>query len=263
MINQLILNLIVAHILGDFYLQCDRMCKDKKSRHFMSEYLYYHSLIILGLSFLAVLCPCAWWLALIIAIFHFGIDGGKSYLEKKGKIPEIVLFLFDQVLHFIVIIVVAKIWFSFNGCWKQFAWVSYLCTSHPLWVKTGVAMLLALRPANILLLRILEACKVKVDSSSGAGSNGNDRTESGDTDDQNYGNFHSGALIGWIERALMLVFVIMSQYEAIGFLIAAKSILRFGEASSGTEKSEYVLAGTLLSLAFALLLGILVLKIPL
>ena len=53
----------------------------------------------------------------------------------------------------------------------------------------------------------------------------------------------------------------MSQYEAIGFLIAAKSILRFNEASSGSEKSEYVLTGTLLSLATALALGIITLNI--
>ena len=55
----------------------------------------------------------------------------------------------------------------------------------------------------------------------------------------------------------------MSQYEAIGFLIAAKSILRFSEASKGDEKSEYVLTGTLLSLAIALCLGIFVLKMQL
>ena len=31
----------------------------------------------------------------------------------------------------------------------------------------------------------------------------------------------------------MLLFVVMSQYEATGFLIAAKSILRFNEVASG------------------------------
>ena len=81
------------------------------------------------------------------------------------------------------------------------------------------------------------------------------------TDNDDHGNFHSGELIGWLERGLMLLFVVMSQYEAIGFLIAAKSILRFNEASSGSEKSEYVLTGTLLSLATALALGILTLNI--
>ena len=40
-------------------------------------------------------------------------------------------------------------------------------------------------------------------------------------------------------------------------------IVNFNEASKGDEKSEYVLTGTLLSLAIALCLGILVLKMQL
>lgn len=114
-------------------------------------------------------------------------------------------------------------------------------------MKTMVGLLLALKPANILILLILETCKVNINP----------------TKNDEHGNFHSGELIGWLERGLILVFVIMSQYEAIGFLIAAKSILRFSEASKGDEKSEYVLTGTLLSLAIALCLGILVLKMHL
>ena len=110
-----------------------------------------------------------------------------------------------------------------------------------------VGLLLALKPANILILLILETCKVNINP----------------TKNDEHGNFHSGELIGWLERGLILVFVIMSQYEAIVFLIAAKSILRFSEASKGDEKSEYVLTGTLLSLAIALCLGILVLKMHL
>ena len=74
--------------------------------------------------------------------------------------------------------------------------------------------------------------------------------------------FHAGALIGYTERSLILLFVILAQYEAIGFLIAAKSILRFSEASSGNVKSEYVLSGTLLSLIFSLILGLCVVKLP-
>ncbi len=266
MINPLILNLIVAHILGDFYLQWDSMCKDKMLRHFKSKLLYLHFLIILVLSFLAVWSRCAWWLALIIAISHFVIDGVKSYLENKCCISKIVLFLGDQILHSTVIIVVANLWFSVNGCWMQFPWVTDLCTNHPLWVKTGLAMLLALRPANILLVLILKACKVNVPSTTLDPSIKGEVTENGDGgshyNQDEHGNFHSGALIGCVERALMLAFVIISQYEALGFLVAAKSILRFSQVTEG-EKSEYVLAGTLLSLAIALSLGILVLKIDL
>jgi len=45
----------------------------------------------------------------------------------------------------------------------------------------------------------------------------------------------------------------MGQYEAVGLIIAAKSILRF----KGTQHSEYVLVGTLLSFGIAVFTGIL------
>ena len=155
------------------------------------------------------------------------------------------MFLTDQILHIAVIVVFANVWLVANNDWQQFGWLQEFAVSHPLRAKTIVAMLLALKPANILILLILGACRVTITP----------------TDNDDHGNFHSGELIGWLERGLMLLFVVMSQYEAIGFLIAAKSILRFNEASSGSEKSEYVLTGTLLSLATALALGILIIKI--
>lgn len=48
----------------------------------------------------------------------------------------------------------------------------------------------------------------------------------------------------------------MHHYEALGLLIAAKSIIRFGDAQ--TKESEYVLAGTLLSISIAVFSGLLV-----
>jgi hypothetical protein len=51
---------------------------------------------------------------------------------------------------------------------------------------------------------------------------------------------------------LALALIIVGQYEAVGLIIAAKSILRF----NGTQKSEYVLIGTLLSFGIAASLGI-------
>ena len=66
--------------------------------------------------------------------------------------------------------------------------------------------------------------------------------------------FNAGALIGTLERWLILIFVCMQRYEAIGLLIAAKSIIRFSEKD--TTKTEYVLAGTLLSIFIAVLSGI-------
>jgi len=63
-------------------------------------------------------------------------------------------------------------------------------------------------------------------------------------------------LIGIIERFLVLTFVILNQFEAVGFLIAAKSILRFKD--DNTIKTEYVLIGTMLSFGIAIALGIII-----
>lgn len=68
--------------------------------------------------------------------------------------------------------------------------------------------------------------------------------------------FNVGALIGTIERWLILIFVCMQRYDALGLLIAAKSIIRFSEKD--TAKTEYVLAGTLLSIFIAVLAGLMV-----
>ena len=55
---------------------------------------------------------------------------------------------------------------------------------------------------------------------------------------------------------LAMVFVLIGQYEAVGFIIAAKSLLRFKETD--TAKTEYVLAGTLLSFGIATVFGLMV-----
>ena len=51
----------------------------------------------------------------------------------------------------------------------------------------------------------------------------------------------------------------MQRYEALGLLIAAKSIIRFGDKE--TAKTEYVLAGTLLSILIAVLAGMMVIGV--
>ena len=44
--NWLFLSLLLAHVIGDFYLQNDKYCAQKEERKFKSWFLYVHSLII-------------------------------------------------------------------------------------------------------------------------------------------------------------------------------------------------------------------------
>ncbi|MBI3883774.1 MAG: hypothetical protein HY305_06070 [Sphingobacteriales bacterium] len=66
-----------------------------------------------------------------------------------------------------------------------------------------------------------------------------------------------GKLIGQFERVIILTLVLLGQYEAIGFLITGKSIIRFADHNSNL-KSEYVLVGTMMSYAIAILTGVVV-----
>jgi hypothetical protein len=85
--------------------------------------------------------------------------------------------------------------------------------------------------------------------------------------DADSGLKEGGRLIGYCERLLIYVFVLANASSAIGFLVTAKSLFRFGEVT-GAEKrrhTEYVIIGTLVSFAYAVTLSYIVrwiLRIP-
>lgn len=68
------------------------------------------------------------------------------------------------------------------------------------------------------------------------------------------GEYNTGRLIGMLERIFVFLFVLFSQYTAIGFILAAKGVARFPDFKSRTF-AEYVLIGTLLSTLLALAIG--------
>src|SRR5699024_1188373 len=69
----------------------------------------------------------------------------------------------------------------------------------------------------------------------------------------------AGSWIGYLERILIITFILAGQFAAIGFLIAAKSIFRFSGKVTDQHKRkhiEYILIGTLLSFTFAIIVGL-------
>lgn len=65
---------------------------------------------------------------------------------------------------------------------------------------------------------------------------------------------NAGKYIGYLERFLIVTFVWSGELSAIGLLIAAKSIFRFGEIKDKEDRklAEYILIGTFLSYSLAL-----------
>jgi hypothetical protein len=69
--------------------------------------------------------------------------------------------------------------------------------------------------------------------------------------------YSTGRVIGMLERILIYFFVLINEFAAIGFIIAAKGFTRFKELDE-REFAEYVLIGTLLSAASSIFTAIIV-----
>lgn len=229
-LNFLILQFI-AHVLADFIFQTDKSVKEKNQNGFISLTSFKHLIIVFLLSWAFSIQWNFIFAALVIALLHYIVDGIKSVLVQKEKFQR-SLFFFDQILHlfiiYIVITIFAKYYF-FNSIFQ------FSIDTKTLLIFT--AYLFCLKPTNIVIKEIFKAYKIVIPK------DGTDEIP------------NAGKLIGNVERILTLTLILINQYEAVGFIIAAKSILRFKDTDN---KAEYVLVGTLLSFGIAVIAGILV-----
>ncbi|MGH7699792.1 MAG: hypothetical protein ACREMJ_04630 [Gemmatimonadales bacterium] len=69
------------------------------------------------------------------------------------------------------------------------------------------------------------------------------------------GELARGRIIGVLERALALTLLLLGQYGALGFVVAAKALARF-RALDDRDFAEYFVIGTLASLLHALLVAV-------
>jgi hypothetical protein len=67
--------------------------------------------------------------------------------------------------------------------------------------------------------------------------------------------YNRGRTIGNIERLVMLAVVVLGNYEALGFILAAKGLIRASEFDD-RDFAEYFIVGSLSSVAVALLVGV-------
>ena len=66
---------------------------------------------------------------------------------------------------------------------------------------------------------------------------------------------NAGAMIGYLERLLMLTFLLLGEFTAVGFVLALKAAYRFKDTADHA-RAEYLLVGTFLSLTITLGIGL-------
>lgn len=239
-ITSFLLLQFLAHVLADYFFQTNKSAKEKNALGFRSKYLVSHILFV----FL-----CSWVLsfqlkffigAAIIAVLHYFIDGCKAYFNRNKKIARYTFYV-DQLLHMLVFIAVSLVFEKYHGF--QFYWVPPISSTV---IAIAIAYLCCLKPANILIKEVFRSSQIDV-----AIARQEEAHELSSSDELP----NAGKLIGILERVLALTFILVGQYQAVGFLIAAKSVLRYKDTD--TLKTEYVLIGTMLSFGIAVVLGIL------
>lgn len=235
----LLVALIIGHLLADFYWQPMSWINDRNTRHFKAPKLYLH---VLAHGLISAVIISYWefnygWqqyssvlLATLIIMFsHYFIDIAKSY-SNKGVVP----FLFDQLAHIAVLIIVS-IWLTDNNSF--IAAIGKLLTNPKiLWVVCGYIIILS--PSAVFIRMMLERLTANFSISGSLPL--------------------AGQSIGMLERVLMLSFILLDQFAGVGFLLAAKSVFRFGDLSASKDKklTEYVMLGTLLSVSVTLFVGL-------
>ncbi|HAC22253.1 MAG TPA: DUF3307 domain-containing protein [Porphyromonadaceae bacterium] len=224
----ILLRMLVAHLLGDFILQTNNMAKAKAEHN--KRILCLHGAVHAVLAYLFVAIWSCWYILPVIFITHVAID----YVKCRFG-PSLRSFLLDQFAHLIVLIC---LWLFITHDVTHFInGLEYLLIQPRLWFYI-IAIFLILQPSSIVLSLFTR------------------RWRSEDTGSETLQN--AGKWIGYLERFLIVVFISIGRFEAIGFLLAAKSIFRFGELNKAKDIkiTEYVLIGTFASFTIAIVVGL-------
>lgn len=232
--SSILLRLVFAHILSDFFLQTDRIAHGKSAENPKRWlFLTLHSLTHAVVAYVLVAQWQMWYIPVTLFVTHFIIDAIKSSVGHDN--PS--LFLSDQAMHLVVMIV---LWLSVTpesiGSIVQSA---VQALPDNIWTLL-ITYALMLRPASILMSLLLKKWE-KVSAISQSLPDG-------------------GKWIGYLERLLILTFIITDNIDGVGFLLAAKSVFRFGDLNKAKDikTTEYVMIGTLTSFAIAITAGLLV-----
>lgn len=233
MVNFIVL--VTLHLIGDFYLQTNRIakCKNakidsncnnckrcKKNSIINYRYMLIH-ILLYSLPFVLLFFMTDWKSAIlsIIAIFasHGIIDSLACLFSKKTK--QTIVFIVDQSLHTVVLSLIYKM-IEFNSFFSKY----YLI------IKCTFIIILIMIPCSIFINKIFEDLYPNT---------------------ENKGIFDIGAIIGILERFLVLIFAYFQNFPAIAIIITVKTWARTNDLKVPEFRNKYLL-GTLASLVLAL-----------
>ncbi|MBE0660950.1 MAG: DUF3307 domain-containing protein [Bacteroidales bacterium] len=227
----ILLKLILAHLIGDFLLQPKSWVEEKRKHKALSRVLYLHVLVHIGLMLLLIWDLSLWPLAMLIGVGHLLIDIAKLYLQKEKN--KTWWFVSDQLSHLVLVVGLWYWWFDFPAIITDTAF------SATFWIYVTAIFFLSF-PIGIIIKELLSSWSEILFEGS----------------DESLAD--AGKYIGILERLLIFTFIATGHWEGVGFLLAAKSIFRFGDLKESKDRklTEYILIGTLLSFGIAIIISL-------
>ncbi len=257
--KELLLLLFIGHFLGDYYFQSegDSLKKEREIKILIKHSIIYGIPYII-LYLLTGLNPVFLTASIIAVLTHGIIDYGKfilnGYLRRKN--PQLrdkyssAVYISDQVLHIAVLIYIS--WFlgntiSFQGGITG-ALTSLFSITYDVFWKWILAVLLIYKPSNITFVKLFSSYKPgEINSDENSGRMwGLEKSVT----------LKAGAVIGFLEKFIILIFLSENQPMAAGLVLTAKSIARYDKISKSPGFAEYYLIGTLTSLLQVMLIYI-------
>lgn len=232
MITTLVL-LIFAHLIGDFVLQPTSWVRAKEQKKLLAYQFYLHILVHGLLVWLLLGKASDWQLPLAVMLLHTLIDAFKISLQKDYN--RTWWFIYDQFLHLISLVAVWVIWYQ-----VEYQLIEVI--SHPILILYVTAIILLTLVCGILVQSILQPLSKHLEPVEAMSLK------------------NAGKYIGILERLFVFTFVVTNNWGAIGFLLAAKSVFRFGDLRESRDRklTEYILIGTLISFALGVAIALLV-----
>jgi hypothetical protein len=213
--------LLLAHALADFVLQSRWMAEGKAARHPGALLLQGIAVAATAMLCLGAAAPAALITVAGLTLTHLAIDVARILAR-----PGVTAFLGEQGAHLASLVAAAVL---MPDLWAQGGW------SGQDWLAPAMALaagaLVAVRAGQFAVALLMDDLG---------------------RPDMEPGLPAAGTVIGVLERGLVVTLIYAGEPGGIGFLIAAKSILRFGTVGSDRAVSEYVIIGTLASFGWAL-----------
>lgn len=245
--KQILILLVLGHILGDYYFQNEKLAHDKQgSKKKLLMHCIYYSFAIF-LVFLPVYQSKMTFFLLLYCLTHLIIDFLKYYLSMEYERNRVInshdvlkIFLVDQLAHLMSILVFSYLMAQnlntlvFNNLIiPQF--LNQLGVPFKGVLQVLLTFLVLHKPMNIAVSLFIKPYEPHGKK-------------------HNFGNSdkNAGRFIGTLERLIIVVFLYLESYSAIGLVMTAKSIFRYEKITEDAAFSEYYLLGTLLSTLFVI-----------